>query len=83
MKLGVNHPAGPFEFLARWDALAIATLLDHLDAHYRGERYRVSPGCASAPGWRSSVRARRETASRARTSADGATRAVATASPTA
>ncbi len=44
MKLGVNHPAGPFEFLARWDANAVAALLDHLDAHYRGERYRVSPG---------------------------------------
>jgi len=43
MKLGVNHPAGPFEFLARWDALAVATLLGHLDSHYRGERYRVSP----------------------------------------
>jgi len=44
MKLGVNHPAGPFEFLARWHAGAIAALLDHLDEHYRGERYRVSPG---------------------------------------
>ena len=44
MKLGVNHPAGPFEFLARWDAAAIDALLDQLDAHYRGERYRVSPG---------------------------------------
>ena len=44
MKLGVNHPAGPFEFLARWDAGAIGALLDHLDAHCRGERYRVSPG---------------------------------------
>ena len=44
MKLGVAYPAGPFEFLAGWDARAIATLLDHLDAHYRGERYRVSPG---------------------------------------
>jgi 3-hydroxybutyryl-CoA dehydrogenase len=43
MKLGVNHPAGPFEFLARWDALEVASLLGHLDAHYRGERYRVSP----------------------------------------
>ena len=43
MKLGVNHPAGPFEFLARWDAVAVATLLGHLDGHYRGERYRVSP----------------------------------------
>ncbi len=44
MKLGVNHPAGPFEFLARWDAAAIDALLDQLDGHYRGERYRVSPG---------------------------------------
>jgi len=43
MKLGVNHPAGPFEFLARWDARSVATLLGHLDAQYRGERYRVSP----------------------------------------
>ena len=44
MKLGVAHPAGPFEFLARWDATAVAAFLDHLDAHHRGERYRVSPG---------------------------------------
>jgi 3-hydroxybutyryl-CoA dehydrogenase len=44
MKLGVAYPAGPFEFLARWDASAIAALLDRLDTHYRGERYRVSPG---------------------------------------
>jgi 3-hydroxybutyryl-CoA dehydrogenase len=44
MKLGVAYPAGPFEFLARWDATAVAALLDQLDAHYRGERYRVSPG---------------------------------------
>jgi len=43
MKLGVAYPAGPFEFLARWDATAVASLIDHLDAHYRGERYRVSP----------------------------------------
>ena len=43
MKLGVNYPQGPFEFLAGWDAGAIAALLDRLDAHYRGERYRVSP----------------------------------------
>ena len=44
MKLGVNYPAGPFEWLARWDAGAIVALLDALDATYRGERYRVSPG---------------------------------------
>jgi len=44
MKLGANYPAGPFEWLARWDACAVVALLDRLDAHYRGERYRASPG---------------------------------------
>ena len=43
MQLGVSYPLGPFGFLAAWDAAAIIALLDHLDAHYRGERYRVSP----------------------------------------
>lgn len=43
MKLGVNYPAGPFEWLAAWDASSVVHLLDHLDDHYRGERYRVSP----------------------------------------
>ncbi|WP_114972004.1 3-hydroxyacyl-CoA dehydrogenase [Rhodoferax ferrireducens] len=43
MKLGVNYPAGPFEWLADWNAGAVIGLLDALDAHYRGERYRVSP----------------------------------------
>ena len=43
MRLGVNYPAGPFEWLANWDAAAVCELLDRLDAHYRGERYRVSP----------------------------------------
>ncbi len=43
MKLGANYPAGPFEWLDRWGAARIVTLIDHLDAHYRGERYRVSP----------------------------------------
>jgi 3-hydroxybutyryl-CoA dehydrogenase len=43
MKLGVNYPAGPFEWLARWDAGKIVQILDSLDAFYRGERYRVSP----------------------------------------
>jgi 3-hydroxybutyryl-CoA dehydrogenase len=42
MKLGVNYPAGPFEWLAAWDAGAVARLVDRLDAQYRGERYRVS-----------------------------------------
>ncbi len=43
MKLGVSYPAGPFEWLARWDVNSVVSLLDTLDAHYRGERYRVSP----------------------------------------
>jgi 3-hydroxybutyryl-CoA dehydrogenase len=43
MKLGVNYPAGPFEWLAGWSAHEIVALLDALDAHYRGERYRASP----------------------------------------
>ncbi|MEK8029624.1 3-hydroxyacyl-CoA dehydrogenase [Ideonella sp. DXS29W] len=43
MKLGVNYPAGPFEWLARWDGDAVVSLLDRLADHYRGERYRVSP----------------------------------------
>jgi 3-hydroxybutyryl-CoA dehydrogenase len=43
MKLGVNYPAGPFEWLARWGSKDVSDLLDRLDIHYRGERYRVSP----------------------------------------
>ena len=43
MKMGVNYPQGPFEWLASWDAKSVNTLLDNLDAWYRGERYRVSP----------------------------------------
>ena len=43
MKLGVNYPAGPFEWLEGWKTEAVIKLLDRLDAHYRGERYRVSP----------------------------------------
>ena len=43
MKLGVNYPAGPFEWLAAWDPQAVAGLIDRLDRCYRGERYRVSP----------------------------------------
>ena len=43
MKLGVNYPAGPFEWLAGWGVSGVVALLDALDAQYRGERYRVSP----------------------------------------
>ena len=49
MKLGVNYPAGPFEWLAFWGAGAVVTLLDRLDAYYRGERYRVSPYLRNTP----------------------------------
>ncbi len=44
MKLGVNYPQGPFEWLAAWSAQGVVGTLDALDAHYRGERYRASPG---------------------------------------
>jgi 3-hydroxybutyryl-CoA dehydrogenase len=43
MKLGVNYPAGPFEWLAGWSEAGVAELIDRLDLHHRGERYRVSP----------------------------------------
>ncbi|WP_298835163.1 3-hydroxyacyl-CoA dehydrogenase [uncultured Piscinibacter sp.] len=43
MKLGVNYPAGPFEWLAHWSVDGVAGVVDALDAEYRGERYRLSP----------------------------------------
>ena len=43
MKLGVNYPAGPFDWLAAWSAHGVIQVLEALDAQYRGERYRVSP----------------------------------------
>jgi 3-hydroxybutyryl-CoA dehydrogenase len=43
MKLGVNYPAGPFEWLAGWRADGVLAVLAALDALYRGERYRASP----------------------------------------
>lgn len=49
MKLGVNYPAGPFEWLAQWHTPAILGMLDALDTHYRGERYRVSPWLRQHP----------------------------------
>ena len=52
MKLGVNYPAGPFEWLGDWNTQAVIELLDRLDAHYRGERYRVSPWLRQR-AWRS------------------------------
>ncbi len=43
MKLGVNYPAGPFEWLATWSSPRVIQVLRALDDLYRGERYRVSP----------------------------------------
>jgi 3-hydroxybutyryl-CoA dehydrogenase len=43
MKLGVNYPAGPFEWLQQLGPQRVATTLDHLFDAYRSERYRVSP----------------------------------------
>ncbi len=50
MKLGLNYPAGPFEWLAQWQSGAVIDLLDALDACYRGERYRVSPWLRQCAG---------------------------------
>ena len=43
MKLGVNYPAGPFEWLQGWSVDGVAAVIQALDAEYRGERYRLSP----------------------------------------
>jgi 3-hydroxybutyryl-CoA dehydrogenase len=43
MKLGVNYPAGPFDWLVRMGHARVMSVLHALDTCYRGERYRVSP----------------------------------------
>jgi 3-hydroxybutyryl-CoA dehydrogenase len=43
MKLGVNYPAGPFEWLRDWGIEGVGDVVGALDAAYRGERYRLSP----------------------------------------
>jgi 3-hydroxybutyryl-CoA dehydrogenase len=43
MKLGVNYPAGPFEWLRDWSIEGVAGTIAALDDAYRGERYRLSP----------------------------------------
>lgn len=43
MKLGVNYPAGPFDWLRGWSHEGVAQVVGALDAAYRGERYRLSP----------------------------------------
>jgi 3-hydroxybutyryl-CoA dehydrogenase len=48
MKLGVNYPAGPFEWLARLGPARVKSLISALDRCYRGERYRISPRLQAA-----------------------------------
>lgn len=43
MKLGVNYPAGPFEWLSQLGPGPVVQVLDGLFTSYRSERYRVSP----------------------------------------
>jgi len=49
MKLGVNYPAGPFDWLRGWSAEGVIGVLRALDNAYRGERYRVSPYLSRMP----------------------------------
>ena len=48
MKLGVNYPVGPFEWLDGWGTRQVVSVIRALDAVYRGERYRVSPWLRSS-----------------------------------
>ena len=50
MKLGVNYPAGPFEWLSGWSVDGVCALLGQLDTVYRGERYRISPWLTARSG---------------------------------
>ncbi len=43
MKLGVNHPRGPFEWLREWSVAGVIDVVAALDAMYCGDRYRASP----------------------------------------
>jgi 3-hydroxybutyryl-CoA dehydrogenase len=43
MKLGVNYPAGPFEWLDKWRSTQVLQIINQLDLNYKGERYRSSP----------------------------------------
>lgn len=55
MVLGMNHPRGPFAWAELLGAEALVRVLDHLDAHYRGSRYRAS--CSlRARAWAGSAR---------------------------
>lgn len=49
MRLGVNYPAGPFDWLDRYGTTSVVEILENLDRVYRGERYRVSPWLRARP----------------------------------
>jgi 3-hydroxybutyryl-CoA dehydrogenase len=44
MRLGVNHPRGPFETLELLGAATVLSVMDGLWSWYREERYRAAPG---------------------------------------
>jgi 3-hydroxybutyryl-CoA dehydrogenase len=48
MRLGVNYPAGPFEWMQAWSVEGVIAVIDALDRAYRGERYRTSRWLATA-----------------------------------
>lgn len=56
MRLGLNYPAGPFEWQRQLGAPAIQDLLDRLWAATRSERYRVSPPLRQAAWMMKSLR---------------------------
>jgi 3-hydroxybutyryl-CoA dehydrogenase len=58
MKLGVNWPAGPFEWLQAVGVEQVVSVLDHLFSATRSERYRVSPWLQQALWLRRADRAR-------------------------
>jgi 3-hydroxybutyryl-CoA dehydrogenase len=43
MRLGLNHPRGPFEWIDRLGAANLVATLDALAASHEGDRYEVSP----------------------------------------
>ena len=58
MKLGVNWPAGPFDWLQAVGVEHVVSVLDHLFSATRNHRYRVSPWLQQALWSRRADRAR-------------------------
>ena len=55
MKLGVNYPAGPFEWLERLGCAPGGRRRRGAGSRYRGERYRVSPWLQARAGARATA----------------------------